>query len=337
MSKTTLKCIFCGSVQEGDLAVTESVCTACGKAFPTERAAKYYNSMNKLAKEEKKVAYGELYKKVDDLVEEGEFHLKNEDFISAEQKYLQALEITNVDKRIYLGLTKVYTKNFTNYSDKKHFEYLNKAISLSTKQEKDNIRAMYKAYYEVSNYTPEELAIYNEEELKQRAERTESLLKEGIPRHFKTAASIKTYKVLSPIFFIIGIITFIVGLFLKDETATFIVSTASLLFVVLALVFIVTLSGMRSRTNIYDFALDFYDNHENLGLSVKENVDCFTSLEMIAVDYLNGATSTTLENDLSELVVILANSQSTLANNFIKNYKVATKLIKEIEEEKLYE
>ena len=94
---------------------------------------------------------------------------------------------------------------------------------------------------------------------------------------------------------------------------------------------------MRSRTEIYDFALDFFDNYESLGLSVKEKVDCFTALEMIAVDYLNGVTPTTLENDLGELVIVLANSPSNLANNFIKNYKVATKLIKEIEEEKQYE
>ena len=332
MSNTNLKCIYCGNEQTGDISITESVCNSCNKTFSTSRGAKYYTSMHKLEGEEKKVAYGEMYQKADTLITEGEFYLKNEDFENAEEKFKNALEITTVDKRIYLGLVKTYTKNFTDFKDTKHYEYLNKVISLSTKEEKEEIRTLYKAYYQMCNYTPEEMAMYNEEELKARKTRTEELLKDGIPRHYKTTANIKTYKLLFPISFAIALITFIVGLFIKDQTISFVLDVCSIVFTVIALIFIVCLSGALSKTAVYDFALDFYDEFDNLELPVKEGVDCFEALETVTVDYLNGATPITLENDLSELIFILANSENTLAFNFIKKYKISTKLIKELEE-----
>ena len=98
-----------------------------------------------------------------------------------------------------------------------------------------------------------------------------------------------------------------------------------------------SLSSARSKTEIYDFALDFFDSFENLDLPIKDGVDCFTALEIMAVDYLNGVTPISLENDLCELVIILANSDSQLANDFVKKYKISSKLIKEIETDKKYE
>ena len=101
----------------------------------------------------------------------------------------------------------------------------------------------------------------------------------------------------------------------------------------IGLTFIITLSGSVSKTQIYDFALDFYDAFASLNLEVKDGVDAFEALEILAVDYLNGSTPITLENDLSELIIVLANSESATANEFIKKYKIVNKLIKEMEEE----
>ena len=333
MSSTNVKCIYCGNEFLADSLVKEVTCEKCNKTFSTTRGAKYYSGISKVLKEEKKVAYGEMFDKAEWLITEGEFYIKNEDYATAEEKFKQALEITTVDKRIYIGLVKVYTKNFTDYEDVKHYEYLKKAIDLCNKQEKDEIRVMYKAYYQMRSYTPEEMAMYNEEELKARVSRCEELLKDGIPSHYKTAKDIKFSKVFYPIALAIGVILLIISFFLKNELASLIITTASVVFLIIGLIFIMTLSGGVSKTQIYDFALDFFDAFDSLNLEVKDGVDAFDALEILAVDYLNGSTPITLENDLSELLVVLANSESEKANEFIKKYKIANKLIKEMEEE----
>ena len=99
-----------------------------------------------------------------------------------------------------------------------------------------------------------------------------------------------------------------------------------------ALALIIALSGLASKASIFDFALDFYDAFDDINLTVKEGVNAFTALETLAVDYLNGATPTTLENSLSEIILILVNSDDEKANNFVLKYKIANKIIKNFEE-----
>lgn len=332
MSNIDVKCIYCGKVFKADTDNEKTTCLECGKTFSTARAIKYLKSLDKIVSEEKKVAYGEMYNLADKLITEGEFYLKNNDFSQAKTSFLKALEITTVDRRIYIGLVKTLTENFTDLQDDSHFEYLNKAISLSTKQQKDELRKMYSAYYQKRNLSDEEMQVIDLEECESRKHRVESLLKDGIPKHYATLKSAKTTKILLPIITALFIVFGILSFLNLHYVVEFISTIAALISLVTIFVFIIQLSGAYSKTSIYDCALDLYDEEQNLKLPIKERIELYTLLEEFAVDYLNGVTTVTLENHLTEIAVLLANSKSSSANEFITRYKILRKLIKETEE-----
>ncbi len=335
MAITTIKCIYCGEQFEGDTVNAESTCPKCNKSFSTVRASKYYKSMENVVKEEKKIAYGEMYATADNLITEGEFYLKNGEFDEAKTRFLKALEITTIERRIYLGLVKVYTKNFTDYEDNLHFEYLNKAITYSTKQQKDEIRQIYKAYHSKRNLTSEEMALYNEEELIERKTNVENLLKDGIPRHYKAIKQFKVIKILLPIFAVIAVITAVLSFVINDQTAEMILTLIATALIITLFVFIINLSGTSAKIKLYDCALDLFDEHLKFNFDVLTQIKLFTLLEKFTVDYLNGSTPITLENSLGEISMLLNKSDSQTAINFTQKYKIMKKLIKEIEEDEI--
>lgn len=335
MAITDLKCIYCGKQYEGDTANAETTCPDCGKTFSTTRASKYFKSVKNLMNEEKKAAYGEMHAYVDELITEGEFYVNNEEYDVAIEKFLKALEITTVERRVYLGLVKAYTKNFTDYSDNLHYEYLNKAITYSTKQQKDEIREMYKTYYQKRNLTAEEMVVINEEELKERKSRVEELLKDGIPRHYNALKQTKTLKIIFPVILAIAVITIILSLVIKNAIAELILTAAATLLVIALFILIVIASGSSSKTKIYDCVLDLYDEYEKFNLTVGLQIELFTLIEKFAVLYLNNATPVTLENSLADVAIFLKEKNNDKIDSFINKYKILLKLIKEIENDEI--
>ena len=112
MSLIDVKCPLCGEVFKAELQNENTLCNKCGQTFPTQKGSKYFKSINKIQAEKTKIAMGETYAKVDTLLDKGKFYLNNEDFELAYSTYMQALDLTTVDYRVYLGLVYATTKNF---------------------------------------------------------------------------------------------------------------------------------------------------------------------------------------------------------------------------------
>ena len=330
--ETTVKCIYCGTSFTANLNDIDSHCPNCNKTFNTSRGAKYHKSVEKITAEEKKVAYGEMYQQAETFITEGEFYLKNEEYEKAKESFLSALKITTVDRRVYLGLIKTCTENFTNYTDVSHYEYLNKLISISNKEQKAEIRAVYAPYYNKRNMTKEELDICSEEELSLRKTRVEQLLKDGIPRHYLQIKAVKTYKILTIISIILSVILGVLALTIKGDIVETIFTFSTTASLILVAVFIVAFMGAKSKTALYDCVLDLFDELDNFTLTLVEQIDIFASLETIAVDYLNGVTVVSLENELTSVIPVLKNGDLDNANAFISKYKLLKKLEKELED-----
>ena len=153
MSLIDVKCPFCGEAFKAELENEITLCNKCGEEFPTSKGSKYYKSINKIQVEKTKIAMGEIYAKVDVLLDKGEFYLNHEEFESAYDIYMQALDLTTVDYRVYLGLVYATTKNFTDLEDEEHKDYINKAIACADSEAKREIVKEYKVCF-VSSTTP---------------------------------------------------------------------------------------------------------------------------------------------------------------------------------------
>jgi hypothetical protein len=139
--------------------------------------------------------------------------------------------------------------------------------------------------------------------------------------------------VLLPIIFGLGLALFITALFFKNQTVLFVLNTVACVFAITAIALLVFVSGGKSKNAIYDCALDFYDEVDNLNLTLEEKIQAFTHLELLAVQYLNGVTTLTLENSLLEILVVLVNADNVETETFIKKYKILNKLLNELYEE----
>ncbi len=317
MEKTNISCIYCGHTYLEDITLNTTTCEKCGKSFEVAKGSKYYKSLQKIQKEENKIALGEAYKQVDLLIDECEFYLDKEQFIEAETTLNKALELTTTDRRIYVLFTYAKTKNFTDYQDKSHYEYLKKAIELSNNTEKEELRKIYSNFYKKSSMSEEELEDYNLQLSAVKKSKVENLLKDGIPKHFKNEKTIKLSKILLPIFIVLSIVAFSLFFVLDKD---FIFYIAGVLFVITFL-FVMTIISTKPKVNLFNAVLDFYDSFEKFDISAKNKIEILNQLEIIAVSFINGETEFRMSNNVSILVQILINCDNKDIDKFILSYK----------------
>lgn len=325
MDIVKITCVHCGYTYEENLINKESHCPNCYKTFATAQGSKYYKSLQKIKSEDNKKAIGEAYKQVDLLIDKAEYYLDNEEFDNAISTLEQALEITTRDRRIYLLFVYAKTKNFTDLQDKTHHEYLKRAIDLSNDGEKVELRNIYTAYYKKSTMTKEELGEYNDQLADIKKQKVESLLKDGIPKHFSNEKSLKVVKILLPISLVLLLASLIVYFVVERTWIFYIGAGLSIPF----LFFFLQLINLIPKVNLYNTILDFYDNLPNFAFTTEQSLKVSKVLEKFAVSFLNGESSLHLNPLVEELVTLLVSFENDSVNEFILNYKCLKKYVVE--------
>ena len=323
-----ITCVHCGHTYEENLINKESHCPNCYKTFRTAQGSKYYKSLQKIKKEDNKKAIGEAYKEVDLLIDKAEYYLDNEEFDNAVATLEEALKITTRDRRIYLLFVYAKTKNFTDLEDKSHYDYLKRVIELSNDNEKAELRKIYTAYYKKSTMTKEELGEYNDQLAEIKKERVETLLKDGIPKHFENEKTLKIVKILLPISLVLLISALVVYLIVDLMWVFYITAGLSVPFLFLFLQII----NLQPKVNLYNTILDFYDNYPQFAFTTEQMLQVNKVLEKFSISFLNNESTMHLTPYIEELVTLIITFDNDKINEFILNYKCLKKYV-ELDEE----
>ena len=148
-------CTQCGSKLEIDSSQEVAVCPYCHTPFVTEKAINNYNTTNvtnigNLHADVVNVSYDQSR---DNRVKSGETFIKMNDYASAQKIFSKLTEECPYDYRGWWGLIQVYSRSFTNMDISRtelfNIETIfNKACTVATTDEKDNMNAKYRAYYD---------------------------------------------------------------------------------------------------------------------------------------------------------------------------------------------
>ena len=316
MNLIDVKCPLCGEEFKTELNSETTACTKCGQSFPTQKGSKYYKSISKIQAEKTKIAKGETYAKVDTLLDKGDFYLHAEDFENAYSCYMQALDLTTVDYRVYLGLVYATTKNFNDLEDQSHVVFLKKAIENANQQEQARIRKIYSTYYKKRKIPKEERDDYMAQENQSRLNRIESLLKDGIPKHFKREKTAKISLVFTPILAVITILLTVLSLYLKHSALSFVAMT----FLAGTLLCFYYYYTTKTKIKIYNFALDLFDAFNDFDIELETLNKILKAYEIFAIAYINDESETTLKRKIADLSYLLTKTKSQKVIEFINGY-----------------
>ena len=328
MQNFKMKCMECSHEFVGDASLKTIVCPNCQKEIDTNMAIKYYSSLNKIKSEKTKIAVGEIYAKVNSLVEECKWYIDNEDYDKALEITDEALKLTNVDSNVYLMRVYAKTKNFTDYEDNSHYSDLKLAIEHASSIEKERIKKLYAPYYKKKNIPKEEFDEYENQEAISRFKRVEELLKDSIPMHFKREKTLKAYLIASIIFAVLSLATVFVSLYIEGLLVTLTICALLMLFIITFFIYIENKSKIASFNGV----LDIYDNIESFNLSPKYKVKLAVVLELIGLNAINKESSTRIRNTLFRIIEVLIESKSESAANFLLNHKILKKLVEKEEQ-----
>jgi hypothetical protein len=318
-----MKCPECSHEFSGESTIEFITCPSCNKELSVNQAIKYYETLHKRETEKKKVAIGEAYIKVQSLISECEWYVKNGDYETALNLTEEALKLSTTESKIYLMRVYIKTKNFTDYDDKTHYGDLKKAIELSPIFEQEQIRELYAPYYKKTTISKEELDEYESQEANSRLARVEELLKDSIPKHFRREKFVKFF-LLFEIPIAIAFITLLVLSLVFENT---ILSLSSAGTLVLAVALLLNFIEYRKKTASFNAVLDFYDNLSNFELSSKSKLRTALALEKLAVSEINNEASFKKDSLFEELIGALIEGKEKKALRFIIDNKTFSKYI----------
>lgn len=318
-----MKCPECSHEFSGEATNKYINCPSCQKQLSVNQAIKYYQSLNKIETEKKKVAIGEAYAKAKSLIDECQWYIDNGDFDTALSITDEALKLSTVDSRIYLMRVYAKTKNFTDYEDKSHYEDLKKAIDLSPVFEQEKIKNLYAPYYRKTTISKEEFEEYENQESNSRLARVEELLKDSIPRHFKREKFVKAFIPVSiPV--LLAFVTLLVLSLVLDNT---ILSLCASAFFVAEIILLLTYLEHRKKVATFNAVLDFYDGLKGFDLQPKYKLKVSVVLEKLAVSEINNEPSFRADILIEELISVLIEGNQTLAIKFVIDNKTFSKFI----------
>lgn len=323
MNKINVKCPHCGHLFTTE-NTANSICEKCGKTFLTDRGAKFYNSAIQVERKKAVEAKGEAYLKVDRLLDEINYYLDNEDYAKAEELTLEALKYTEVDFRVYMAMVYAKTENFQKLDDKSHLPYLKKAITIASDEQKESLKAEYQDYYQKQNMSTEEFEDYKTQETEHLKQSLESVLKDGIPRHYAREKAVKVFKVLTILSAVISVALLVFSLILENSILFYATSIVAVGFLVCLLSFI----SNRDKVNSYNVALDLYDSYSKFNLSLDANVKILKQFINYAVSYINNSSELSLSPLLSSVLELLYNEDKETTEKFILKTKNANKYLK---------
>ena len=316
-----MKCPECFNEFFGETTTEYINCPSCGKEINTNQAVKYYNSLKQIENNDKKIAEGEKYKKLEVLLDECQWLIDSGDFDSALNTTDIALELSNTDGRVYLMRVYAKTKNFTDYEETTHFGDLKKAIEYSSIFEKENIKKIYAPYHKKRNVPKEELEEYESQEADSKLKKIERLLKDGIPKHFSREKSIKA---LIPTTIACAVV-FLTLLILSLIFSNIYLSLSTAVTFTISFIFFANLQTNAKKVKLFNTVLDVFDNIKTFNLRPRTKLNLSKSLEKFAVSFLNGESIINIEASIFEIMDILL--ESDLAIEFMKKDKTFSRYI----------
>ncbi len=321
MSDFKMKCPECSFDFEGKSQTEYVTCPNCNKEILTVKAIKYFQTFEKIANENKIIAMGENYQKLNSLLEECKWYIDNAEYENALMVSEEALSLSNVDDRVYMMRVYAKTKNFTDFEDNSHFHDLKMAIELSSEIERENIKKIYAPYHRKRIIPKEEFEEYENQEADSKLKRVESMLKDGIPKHFSREKSLKILlpSVISS--FVIFITLLILSLIFNDFILS-LVSTA--IFIANFILFTYYLT-QRKNVICYNAVLDLYDTLPSFNLKPHLKLEVSKLLEKFAVSHQNGESLAHIDVILFETVENLV--QNPTSKNFVINNKTFKKYL----------
>lgn len=327
--KNNAKCPNCGAELYVGLEKGTALCTFCKKQFDAEKAVKLYKTLNEQKTDEKKVAKGSDYIEVEHILERAEFYLSKKQFEQAKNELESALELTTTDYRVYFGLVRVETKNLTDYRNKTHEQYLDRAIECADMDEKSVITRLYKDFYQLSKCTDAEIEQYKTEENVAIRSKLEGKLKDLIPGYMKKESSLKKYPFVFASSYAVSAILITLGFIFRYE----------LIFlgavVLLTIGFIYTRSYLDGKKSValFNALLDVYDKLDDFYLSVgcmRNILDCMKNCRAV---FAEKNSLREQEQNISILVDSLVTSNNDQVLSFTKEHKILSKYINDYKSE----
>ena len=319
-----MKCPECSHEFLGESTSEYVKCPSCQKEISVNKAIKYFQFFDKIKIDKKIIAEGELYAKVDTLIEKSKWYTQNGEYEEALKATDEALKLSTVDGRIYLARVYARTKNFTDYDDITHYADLKKALDLPPVFEKERIRKLYAPYYKKANVPKDELNEYENQEATSRLKRVESLLKDSIPSHYKRQKAFKPSVIAIILLTVIATALMILS-FALDVSLLSLISASVLIIV--AFILIKYVDDVK-KVMAFDAVLDFYDAFESFELSPRYRLKTSIELEKLAVSQINGESTMKTDGLIRELLAVILESNTQNAIAFIVNKPTFNKYLK---------
>lgn len=321
------RCPLCGEDFTVGTASGQVVCPNCGQTISALQATKYYESVTESG-ETAKEAHGEDYHKVRLLLDECYGFIAKERYEEAEEKVSEAMTLTETDYRVYMAMVAVKTKNYTDVKDESHTEYLNKAISVADKDERADIKATYKNFYEKRKFTDEEMEKYVEETRKDVKAKVEKSLKESIPSYMATEKSLKFLLAAFPLLFAGGI-TLVVFAIMKEGAWMSIVGAALAIAGYIALR--VWISN-RESVKAFNAVLDLYDVLDGVDMADETAVPLYKALSAVAEKFSDHAPVVSMSDVFGEMINRIIDVDSEKLNSFMLGNKFFGRMVSEDDE-----
>ena len=322
------KCPLCGADIELNTTELKICCPNCGEEISVKMATKYYESLHENASESKE-AHGDDYHKLSFVLDELYGFIDIEDYESAEDKFMEALDLTDTDYRVYMAMVAIKTKNYTDLKDEDHKYFINRAIACADADAKKEIVNIYRPYYNKINMSEEDLQYYSEEENRVKKSRLEKGLKAMIPEYMAKEKHNKIYLILFPILIAVGFAVVIASLLIEDIKWFSIVGAAvTVVGYLLFRSWFLNKDKLRTFNSLLDF-YDYVDSRSDLGDEVVGKL--YFHMQRLCDKFLDNTPIVTMTDDTSRLIDFLISLNDESMNDYLLKDKYFSQFVSEEE------
>ena len=325
--QTNARCPYCGK----DLVVTQGqskIACDCGKEMPVSMAIKYYETLTGSPSETKE-AHGADYHKLAYILDEINGLIKFEEWEKAEEKYYEALSLSDTDYKVHMAMVAIKTKNYTDLNDEEHTEYINKAIACADAEAKKEIVKAYREYYHKRGLSEEELLTYSEEENKLKKAKLEKNLKSMIPEYMAKEKHNKIFIILFPIFIAVGIGVVALALFFED-LAWF--SLAGAVITLVGYFFFRTWFINKDKVKAFNSLLDLYDFVDTAYYNAQTKGVLYAYMQNHTDKFLENSPMIAISDETSKLIDFVISMNDDAMNRFMLSSKYFSQFVSENEE-----
>lgn len=141
------KCTQCGANIEVDNTKEAGICTHCGTAFVTEKTINNYNTY--VTQNVTKNIYGKEKTEAEEHVRNADAFIKMGEYGQAEEQLNLAVKSNPSDWRVWFGMMRLYSGDFTDISDrayKNYCKYLKNAAAVASSEELQEMQKLCTEY-----------------------------------------------------------------------------------------------------------------------------------------------------------------------------------------------